>query len=232
MVTVSPTEPPRLKAIASSITTVYEAKFGADIVFRKHGLWVGIQRKELGDLVSSVSDGRLGENLAKMKLLDIAVLLIEGVPKFSLDGELLGPAGRYGKGFSESSYHGVLWTVQSQGIWVAHTKSLDDTIEYVQRLERWCSKERHTSLMKRPGPVNNWGTATNEDFARHMLMGLPGVGVEVANRVLEKFGRVPWQWTCSREELMEVQGVGKKTADRLLGAFGVLDVKGQVEKGG
>jgi len=63
-----------------------------------------------------------------------------------------------------------------------------------------------------------------------MLMGLPGVGVEVANRVLEKFGRVPWEWSCTKEELMEVPGVGKKTAERLLGAFGVLDVKGEVEK--
>jgi len=229
MVTVSPTEPPRLKAIASSITTVYESKFGADVVFRSRGLWVGIQRKELGDLVNSVSDGRLGENLAKMKLRDIAVLLIEGTPKFSLEGELLGAAGRYGRGFTEASYQGVLWTVQSQGIWVAHTKTLDDTIKYIETLERWCSKERHTSLMKRPGPVNSWGTATNEDFARHMLMGLPGVGVEVANRVLEKFGRVPWEWSCTKEELMEVPGVGKKTADRLLGAFGVLGLKDEVK---
>jgi len=229
-VIVASTEPPRLKAIATDVHNTYEAKFGSDITFRSRGLWVGVQRKELKDLVSSVADGRLGENLAKMKLLDVAVLLIEGVPKFSLEGEMLGPAGAYGRGFTEAAYHGVLWTVQSQGIWVSHTKSLDETIEYVQMLERWCGKERHTSLMRRPGPVNSWGTASNEDFARHMLMGLPGVGVEVANRVLVKFGRVPWEWSCTKEELMEVPGVGKKTAERLLGAFGVLDVKGEVEK--
>ncbi len=227
---VASTEPAKIKALASDIHNKYEAKFGADIVFRKRGMWVGVQRKELGDLVNSVSDGRLGENLAKMKSLDVAVLLIEGVPKFSLDGALLGPAGAYGKGFSEDAFHGVLWTVQSQGIWVVHTKSVDDTVAWLGRFERWCGKERHTSLMRRPGPVNNWGTASNEDFARHMLMGLPGVGVEVANRVLAQFGRVPWEWTCTKEELMEVPGVGKKTAERLMGAFGVLPLK-EVAKG-
>jgi len=51
-------------------------------------------------------------------------------------------------------------------------------------------------------------------------MGLPGVGVELADRILKEFGSIPWQWTCTMEELMKVEGLGKVKAKKIMEIFG------------
>jgi len=214
----SPTEPPKLRAIATHVTTRLESRFGSDLTFRSRDRWVGIQRKELKDLIASVNDGRLGQNLMQMNDLDVAVLLIEGEAKFTLEGELVNHA--YGRGLTRAQYRGVLWSAQSRGIWVCHTKNLDETVEWVQQFEAWCSKDRHTSLIKREPVLSPWGKPGNAEYARHLLMGLPGVGVELADRILAKFGSLPWQWTCTMDELMQVEGLGKVKAKKIMEVFG------------
>jgi ERCC4-type nuclease len=52
-------------------------------------------------------------------------------------------------------------------------------------------------------------------------MGLDKVGPELADRVLDKFGGVPGEWTVTVEELMEVPGIGRKKAEAMMGAFGL-----------
>lgn len=219
---VAPTEPPALRAIGR-VGTMGETRFGADVVWRSRGRWVGVQRKELRDLVSSVADGRLGQQLAMMAALDVAVLLIEGQPRFTLDGEM---TGQWGRGMTLKQYRGVQWTAMARGVWVCGTKDLEDTIAWIGDFKAWCAKDRHMSLMKRDGPYNSWGTPGNDDFARHLLMGLPGVGSEIATRIVEKFGGVPWKWDVTREELLAVEGLGAKKVDRLMAALAGGKVEG------
>ena len=215
---ISPTEPAKLRAIATDVSTRLESRYGSDITFRSRGRWVGIQRKELKDLIQSVNDGRLGQNLMQMADLDVGVLLVEGEPRFTLEGELTNHA--FGRGLTQAQWRGVLWSAQSRGLWVDRTRNLDETIEWVQQFEAWCSKDRHVSLIKREPVLSPWGAPGNKEFARHILMGLPGVGVELADRIVAKFGGIPWRWECTKEELMEVEGLGKKKAEKIMGIFG------------
>lgn len=216
---VAPTEPPALRAIATKVT-MYPEAFGCDVMWRSRGRWVGVQRKEMADLIASVSDGRLGQQVAQMQPLieqgGVCVVVVEGEPRWTLEGEMIGG---WGRGLTEAQWRGVLWSVQSRGVWVDRTRDLTATIEWIGSFKAWCAKDRHGSLNKRTGPVNMWGKPTNADFQRHMLMGLPGVGAELADRLIAKYG-MPLRWTVTREELMQVEGVGAKKADAMLKALG------------
>jgi ERCC4-type nuclease len=46
-----------------------------------------------------------------------------------------------------------------------------------------------------------------------------GVGAEMAGRIWDHFGRVPWRWEVGVNELMKVKGVGRTRAERMLAAF-------------
>ena len=60
--------------------------------------------------------------------------------------------------------------------------------------------------------MSMWGTPSNEDYQRHLVMGLPGVGPELADRIVKKFRGVPWIWTINYEDLINVEGIGPKKA--------------------
>lgn len=68
---------------------------------------------------------------------------------------------------------------------------------------------------------SSWGTPTNREFAVYVMSSLPGVGVELAGRIWEHFGRIPFVWEVSVEELCEVQGIGKKKAEKMIAALGI-----------
>ena len=50
-------------------------------------------------------------------------------------------------------------------------------------------------------------------------MGIPGVGAELADRIVKRFG-VPFQWKISQEDLETVEGIGKKKAQKIWAAIG------------
>lgn len=49
----------------------------------------------------------------------------------------------------------------------------------------------------------------------HLLQGLPGVGPELAHRLLEQFGSIERVITAPEDALMQVRGVGPKKAARI-----------------
>lgn len=213
---ISPTEPERLRVLGR--VAWHPESFGADVMWRSRGRWIGIQRKEVTDLVASVSDGRLHQQLVQMQQLDVAVVLVEGEPCWTNDGEMLNGSG-HSRGLSPRQWQSVMWTIGQRGVMVDRSKDLTATIAWIEGFQAWCAKERHTGLMKRPAPINPWGTLGNEDFQRHMVMGLPGVGTELADRIIRTLG-MPFGWRVSEDELLTVEGLGPKKVARILGALG------------
>ena len=49
----------------------------------------------------------------------------------------------------------------------------------------------------------------------YMLQGLPGVGPELAHRLLQQFGSIERVITASEDALMQVRGVGAKKAAQI-----------------
>lgn len=214
---IAPTEH-QLKGIGK-VSSLPE-KWGCDIVMRTDKLWVGIQRKELKDLIASVQDGRLSKEVMQMSAcgrLHIKVLLVEGKAQWTTDGVFMGSG--FGASWTLAQQRGLLWTARLNGLWVDFTDSIQDTRVWLRMMEQWAGKAKHDSLGKRPGAIGAWGKPDSKEFGCHLLQGLPGVGPELATRIIKHFGGVPWLWSVGVNELMEVQGIGKKKASEMMNAL-------------
>jgi DNA excision repair protein ERCC-4 len=215
-VIISPTEPKALRDLGE--VSVFPEEFGCDLLFATNGHWAGVQRKEFKDLVASIQDGRLGEQIAKMKAsnLDYLLIVVEGTVKWTDSGFLVS---KWGKGVSRSQVRKVLWTVRQTGVWIDYSESIDDTIKLVKAFEEWCDKEHHASLGNRPGPSTGWGKASNKEWLAHFLQGLPGVGAATAARMIEHFDGSPVAWNITKEQLLEIPGIGPKKVEAMWNAL-------------
>lgn len=171
---------------------------------------VGIQRKEIHDLIASRGDGRLARELAQMKQLDIAILLVEGRLKWTSDGVLSSSRSKW----TRAEHLGLLFSIQSTGIWVNSSEGLVDSREYLALLEKWFMKANHKGIMTRPKPTTLWGTRTDRDWGIHVIQSFDGIGPGVAGAIFDRFG-LPIQWTVTKEDLESVPGVGKKRASKM-----------------
>lgn len=209
---VSAAEPKSLQTLGTY--SALPEQMGVDFLIPCPLGMVGVQRKEIHDLIASRSDGRLSRELAQMKQLDIAILLVEGRLKWTSDGVLSTSRSKW----TRAEHHGMLFSIQSTGIWVNSSADLTDSKEYLTLLERWLMKANHKGIMTRPKPTTLWGSRNDRDWGRHVLQSFDGIGPEVAGRIFDKFG-VPFEWTITEEDLMTVPGVGKNRAKKMIGAF-------------
>lgn len=219
---VSPTEPARLRELGHVGMSPEDS--GADFLIVPHVSWgghLGVQRKEIKDLLASLGDGRLAEQLMKMRQLAQGLLLVEGKIRWTNDGEMMV---QFGRGLNRASWRGLLWSARRLGIWVDYTDSIQDTADYLVALEKWSKKEHHTTFERTSAPVraNAWGRVENVDWQRHLLMALPGIGQVAANRILDKFG-MPLRMAVSKSDLLTVEGLGPAKVDRLLAAVPQLE---------
>ena len=212
---IAPTEPSRLKAIGT-VSSVPET-FGADIMWScaQVGGLVGVQRKELRDLIASVHDGRLAKEVQQLSRVAYACLIVEGQPRWTNDGALVDPYTKWTK----HSHRSLLRSVQARGIEVCVSDSVTDTVMAVMELAEYLKKETHDALDRRPKPRGEWGDPTEKDFAMHVLQSAPGVGPKMAGAIYDHFDGVPIGWTITRDELEEVAGIGPGRASKLWRTF-------------
>jgi ERCC4-type nuclease len=213
---VSPTEPAILRTLGK--TSLVPEQYGVDFMFpsTEFGL-VGIQRKELSDFVASVKDGRLAKEIGQMKRLGLAMLVLEGKPRWTNDGLLTSISTQW----RMSQHLGTLWSVQLSGCWLATTTSVQETSTLISAFTRWTAKPRHIALESRPGPTSDeWGKVGNREWALHLLQGFRGIGPVQAAAIYDHFGGLPFLWSVGVIDLMEVAGIGEKRAEGLIGALG------------
>lgn len=213
---VSSTEPAILRALGDCSTL--PEKYGVDFLWHHRG-WCGVQRKEVKDFIASMNDGRLARELKQMAPLRARLLIVEG--SVHMVGDDVRPPNQRHATTTQAQWMGALWKVQSEGCWVTHTPNVEVTARVVAMFESWTRKDHHSSLSSTRDvvPRNSWGQVGSRDFGVHLLSGLPGVGVEMAGRIYDHFGEVPWRWTVGEEELCEVAGVGKTRARRMMAAL-------------
>lgn len=211
---IAGSEPAELRALGTS--TNLPEKYGVDVMWRVKGGYVGAQRKELSDLLASDADGRLAKETQQMQDLAQAFLIVEGRPKWTNDGFMWM---QFGRSWTRKRYQSMLRSVAVKGIVIEETQDLQDTIKRVYELVEW-SRKPHTSLSRRPGPTSSWGKADNRDYQLHLIQGLPGIGYELAERILDQLG-MPFGWCVTREDLLSVPGIGKRKADTIYRALRV-----------
>lgn len=206
-----------LGAISSSLCEQY----GADVLAFVKRQVVGWQRKTIEDLLASLEDGRLARELPLLALkVTFPVLLLEGHPVFTNDGYLV----RNGRPcrWSRRAWRNLLRSIHYQfRVVVEHTQNIQDSAEAIREMLQWLLKDDHTSLLKRPKPIDEWGMPL-EGMALHefILQGFPRVGPKTARAIVHHFSRAPLYWTCTPQEMQEVDGVGPITGKAL---FRVLE---------
>ena len=205
---VSAAEPASLRTLGTY--SPLPESFGADFLIPCPIGMVGVQRKEIHDLIASRGDGRLARELAQMKQLDIAILLVEGRLKWTSDGQLSSSRTKW----TRAEHHGMLFSIQSTGTWVNSSADLGDSREYLGLLEKWLMKKDHKGINVRPKPTTLWGSRNNKDWGIHFLSGFDGIGPGVAGAIFDRYG-VPFKWSITKEDLESVPGVGPKRAAKM-----------------
>lgn len=204
---VAPTERPPVSQLGMSSS--YPEAIGADIAFNcKHGL-VGIQRKEISDLINSVRDGRLGKEFEQLQVCHLRFLIVEGQPAWDREGNLVSQHTRW----SLKQQNGVLLSAQSRGVFVLTSRNPLETCAVVEYLIEWSDKDEHVSslLSRNVQSKNGWGRMDSRVFAVSFLSGLPSISIELAGRIFDKWGNV-LKLTVTEDQLQEVDGIGEKRA--------------------
>jgi ERCC4-type nuclease len=207
-VLVSPMEPAQLKALGNS--SFAPESYGCDYLWMADG-WgmVGVQRKEVKDLVASQHDDRLAREVIAMKECDVGIWLLEGRMDWSSEGVLLSTRTHY----TRSRHHGLLFTLLFQGFSLLYTDTIAESGLLLLSLENWLKKEKHRGVIGRTSTVRGeFGKASTEEWQAHFLSGLPGISVVRGERIVEHFGGLPFRVTGN---LREVEGVGNRTAERI-----------------
>lgn len=215
---VAPTEPVKLKDIGVVSSTPED--YGVDVLWQSKLGLVGVQRKEFpNDFLASVHDGRLNREYAMMKSLDVAILMVEGKGSWTSEGSLIRPFNGKRHPWNKATHHNYLASVQLRGVQVHTTDNLDDSIRFLEGLERWSNKDGHTGLDSRPAAMTTpWASVENVDYQRYLYQSLPGINIVRATALQEHLGMI-FSLRVSEEDLMTVPGIGKGLAKKIVGVF-------------
>jgi len=159
------------------------------------------ERKTLNDLAVSIIDGRLFKQMIRLARSRYkAVLILEGTGKDLTN-----------TGIRREALQGALITVNLiLGIPILRSKNSSESA----RLIVYAAQQVATVIQgccQRPG-YRPKGKRRRQMF---ILQGLPGIGRERAERLLNAFGTVEAVITAGIEDLQRVDGIGQKTAEKI-----------------
>ncbi len=174
---------------------------------------VAVERKTTEDLASSLVDGRIFDQIARLReAYERPILVIEGRDPFR-------PAKR---AVNPRSLMGLASTLALMGIPIIWTKTPEDTAQAIRLLARREQIEHRRRVAVRKAPTRS----LREDMER-VLASVPGVGIDTARKLLKHFGSLRAVFNAEPNQLVEVKGIGEK-----LGKFIAEFSKMRYEEGG
>jgi DNA excision repair protein ERCC-4 len=159
-----------------------------------------VERKSVADFATSLIDGRLFPQVARLSHTCYrSILLIEGPPStsmpdvhlHSLEGALISIA--------------VMWRLP-----IVHSADSEQSLRMLRFIADQVRGPQERVLRRFDRKPKR--LASRRLF---LLQGLPGVGPALANRLLGRFGSVEGVCTADAAELAEVRGIGAKKAARI-----------------
>ncbi len=160
---------------------------------------IAVERKTTGDFLESIRDGRLFEQVKKLRNdYKAPVLIIEGESLFS-------------RNFHENSIYGAIASIISDfNVPVIFTRNPEETAKLLKALyRRERAEHREIALHKERKPM------TLEERQRYIVESLPSVSAKLSKRLLEHFGSVRDVMNAEVSELVDVKGIGRKTAESI-----------------
>ena len=166
---------------------------------------VGIERKAVGDFVSSLSERLIKQLYNMLDYYDFPILLLEGSWKM-LEGQLVTNRGIELWGWS------LVWnfirTWQHRGITIEMTANEGHTVKRLNELFVYYQKPSHT------------GGVTHRIVGDKRLLAFPeGVGIKTAEKILTKMGSLKAVANASYEQLIMCEDVGRKRAETIVAFY-------------
>ncbi len=162
---------------------------------------VAIERKESGDFLQSLIDGRLFVQLSALRLAyRRPVLIIEGERLIGQRG--INPASIYG------ALASIAIRIQVPIIW---TQDAEETANVLYRLAHMEQISAKKPLRTRTGDTRS----SDADTLEYILSGFPGVDTVISRAILSEFGTLEDIFQSSENDLRTVKGVGPKIAERI-----------------
>ncbi|MFW9886681.1 MAG: DEAD/DEAH box helicase [Candidatus Thorarchaeota archaeon] len=162
---------------------------------------VAVERKESGDFIQSLIDGRLFVQLSALRsAYRRPVLIIEGEQLIGL--RAVNPASIYG------ALASIAIRIQIPILW---TRNAEETANVLYRLAHLEQVGAKKALRTRSGDARG----TDAEALEYVLSGFPGVDTVISRAILSEFGTLENVFSASEKELQNVKGVGKKIAGRI-----------------
>jgi Fanconi anemia group M protein len=162
---------------------------------------LAVERKEAGDFLSSLMDGRLFSQLKMLKSAYInPILVLEG-------GNLFGR-----RGISDSAIYGALASIVSDfNISIFQTADMKETANLLASMAKREIAEGRTVGLR--GDKVSMSLKERQQF---IIEGLPGVSATLAQRLLDHFGSIEAVMKASEKDLCEVKGIGDTIAKNIV----------------
>ncbi len=162
---------------------------------------IAVERKESHDLVSSIIDKKLFEQISNLsRTYAKPVFIIEGESLFNC------------RGISPNAIHGALSTIALDfGVSVFYTRDPEDTASLLIQIAKREQREEKRAVDlhgKKAAPML-------PQQQEYLISSIPDVGPKAARSLLEHFGSVEAVIRASYEELLQVSNIGPKTATRI-----------------
>jgi len=162
---------------------------------------VAIERKETGDFIQSLIDGRLFVQLSALRsAYRRPVLIIEGEQIIGL--RAVNPASIYG------ALASIAIRIQIPILW---TRNPEETANVLYRIAHLEQVESSKPLRTRSGDLKG----TDAEALEYILSGFPGVDTVTSRAILSEFGTLERVFSSDQKELQKVKGVGPKIAGRI-----------------
>ncbi|MCK5159123.1 MAG: hypothetical protein KAR08_08195, partial [Candidatus Heimdallarchaeota archaeon] len=160
---------------------------------------VALEYKKGEDLLSSIIDGRLFEQLGSLtNAYQIPILLIEGFPSGGIHPEAIAGA--------LSSF------VIDFGVSIIQTQNSEESAAIIKRIAmREQKTKKRKPLIRKSMKMGN----PNEN-AIQVISSFPGINRTLATRLLEKLGSIRKIVNASEDELKEIEGLGVKKSQKLV----------------
>ena len=163
---------------------------------------VAVERKTFRDFTESMKDGRIFDQLYRLKsTYEVPILILEGR--------------RPPANFRLESFYGAIASVVADfGVTVLMAVDARHVAEILVAISKRECQEGRVPKIRFYKP-----TMTKEERMRYIVEGLPEVSAVLARRLLDHFGSVHAIFNATVEELMQVRGIGKEKAERIYAAI-------------
>ncbi len=164
---------------------------------------VVVERKTTEDFLSSVTDGRLFNQLTSMASnYDSPLLILEGDPRelFTL------------RNIHENAIRGILASIAlNYRIPILYAESEEETVKYIYQIAKREQTGKDSEIRLRVGRKG----LTTKQQQQYVLEGFPMVGPQLAKALLKKFGNIRAVVNASVKELQEVENTGPIKAKKI-----------------